>query len=85
MQACLALRFHPPTEHKPAPHLPHPRTQTSHIQTPPPAAADTKQRNLMAAEFYGKEYVLFESGTINNTEGESSWLLYMSTPLLPSP
>lgn len=23
----------------------------------------------MAAEFYGKEYVLFEGGTINNTEG----------------
>lgn len=33
------------------------------------AVADTKQRNLMAAEFYGKEYVLFEGGTLNNTEG----------------
>ena len=31
--------------------------------------ADAKQRNLMAAEFYGKEYVLFASGTLNNTEG----------------
>lgn len=34
------------------------------------AVADAKQRNLMAAEFYGKEYVLFEGGTLNNTEGE---------------
>ncbi|KAL4423682.1 hypothetical protein ABPG75_000983 [Micractinium tetrahymenae] len=38
------------------------------------SVADTKQRNLMAAEFYGKEYVLFESGTINNTEGAPSHL-----------
>jgi hypothetical protein len=33
------------------------------------AVADAKQRNLMAAEFYGKEYVLFENGTLNNTQG----------------
>jgi len=26
----------------------------------------------MAAEFYGKEYVLFEGGTLNNTEGEGA-------------
>ena len=34
-----------------------------------PAVADARQRNLMAAEFYGKEYVLFEGGTLNNAEG----------------
>lgn len=34
-----------------------------------PAAADAKQRNLMAAEFYGKEYVLFEGGLLNSVEG----------------
>ncbi|KAI3432645.1 hypothetical protein D9Q98_004191 [Chlorella vulgaris] len=33
------------------------------------AVANAKQRNLMAAEFYGKEYVLFENGTLNNTQG----------------
>ena len=33
------------------------------------AVADAKQRNLMAAEFYGKEYVLFEGGTLNNAAG----------------
>lgn len=35
-----------------------------------PAVVDARQRNLMAAEFYGKEYVLFEGGLLNNAEGE---------------
>jgi len=36
----------------------------------PIAVADVRQRNFMAAEFYGKEYVLFEGGMLNNAEGE---------------
>ena len=35
------------------------------------AVASNKQRNLMAAEFYGKEYVLFEGGTLNNIQGKA--------------
>ncbi|PRW61613.1 pumilio-like protein 24 [Chlorella sorokiniana] len=38
------------------------------------AVADARQRNLMAAEFYGKEYVLFEGGTLNNAEGAPAHL-----------
>jgi len=32
-------------------------------------AANLEQRRMMAAEFYGKEYALFENGTLNNTRG----------------
>lgn len=31
--------------------------------------ANREQRRMMAAEFYGKEYSLFGSGTLNNTKG----------------
>ncbi|GAB4820309.1 hypothetical protein N2152v2_007355 [Parachlorella kessleri] len=33
------------------------------------AVADSRQRNAMAAEFYGREYSLFEGGTINGVAG----------------
>ena len=33
------------------------------------AAADARQRSAMAAEFYGKEYALFEGGTVNGLQG----------------
>lgn len=38
------------------------------------SVTDAKQRNIMAAEFYGKEYVLFVGGTLNNTEGPPAHL-----------
>eukprot|EP00889_Picochlorum_renovo_P001191 jgi/Picre1/28221/NNA_003627.t1 len=33
------------------------------------SVAHVEQRRMMAAEFYGKEYALFDSGTLNNTKG----------------
>jgi pumilio homology domain family member 6 len=33
------------------------------------AAASASQRNIIAAEFYGREYVLFRDGTLNNAQG----------------
>jgi hypothetical protein len=38
----------------------------------------------MAAEFYGKEYVLFEGGTLNNTEGALRGLHWLATGPAPS-
>jgi len=35
---------------------------------------DTAQRNSMAAEFYGREYSLFEGGLLNNLEGPPAHL-----------
>ncbi|PSC67090.1 pumilio-like protein 24, partial [Micractinium conductrix] len=46
----------------------------SHVVDDLYAVADARQRNLMAAEFYGREYVLFESGTLNNSDGTPAHL-----------
>ncbi|PSC67267.1 pumilio-like protein 24, partial [Micractinium conductrix] len=40
----------------------------------PASSGRRRQRNLMAAEFYGREYVLFESGTLNNSDGTPAHL-----------
>lgn len=42
-------------------------------------AATVEQKRMMAAEFYGKEYALFETGTLNHTKGAPETLEQLLT------
>lgn len=46
----------------------------SHVLDDLWTAADGAQRNSLAAEFYGREYVLFEGGTLNGAAGPPAHL-----------